>query len=60
MARPKKAPGEKYETPKRPGWRVDDEPWELIKAAAAAKGMSLVGWAMPILIREAKKVLRDK
>lgn len=54
--KPKPA-GEKYETPKRPGWRVEDEPWELIKAAAAKVGKPLVRWAIPILVREAKKVL---
>lgn len=57
MARPKKDPADKYETPKRPGWRVDDETWQLLTDAAAAEGKTLVGWALPILIRSAKRSL---
>jgi uncharacterized protein (DUF1778 family) len=57
MARPKKAEGEKYETPKRPGWRVDDETWSLLQEAAAKEGKTLVGWALPILVRAAKRAL---
>lgn len=57
MARPPKAEGEHYETPKRPGWRVDDETWSLLVAAATKDGKPLVRWAVPILVREAKKIL---
>ena len=57
MARPRKNPSEKYETPKRPGWRVNDETWNLLRSAANARGETLVGWAMPILIRAAKRVV---
>lgn len=58
MARPKKNHDEKYETPKRPGWRVDDETWDLLKQAAKKEGKTLVGWALPILIRAAKRSLK--
>jgi len=57
MARPPKPEGEKYETPKRPGWRVAEETWSLLKSAAAEESKTLVGWALPILVRAAKKVL---
>lgn len=58
MARPKKDPADKYETPKRPGWRVDDETWAMLAAAATAEGKTLVGWALPILVRAAKRTLK--
>ena len=59
MARPKKDPNDKYETPKR-SWRVDDKSWELIKSAAEAEGKTLVGWALPILIKAAKRTLKGR
>lgn len=57
MARPPKPDGEHYETPKRPGWRVDEENWAMLKEAAKKEGKTLVGWALPILVRAAKRVL---
>lgn len=59
MARPKKDQADKYETPKRSGWRVDDEPWEQLQLAAKLEGKTLVGWALPILLRAAKRVIAE-
>lgn len=60
MARPRKLESEKYETPKRPGWRVSQNDWDFLRSAAAAEGKTLVGWAMPVLLRAARRVLRVK
>lgn len=56
MSRPPKPAGTHYETPKRPGWRVPDETWMLLQNAAKREGKTLVGWALPILVRAAKRV----
>jgi hypothetical protein len=57
--RPPKPPGKKYLTPARQLGRVCDEDWELLQTAAAKTGKSFTGWAVEILLRNAKRQLTD-
>ena len=60
MARPKKDPADRYETPKRPGWRVADEDYELLRKAAEKEGKTLVGMFLPVCIEYARRVMEQK
>ncbi len=57
MSRPPKPEGEKYRTPQRQLGRVSDEDWEMLKAAAEKAGVPFTQWALPILLRNAKRQL---
>jgi Arc/MetJ family transcription regulator len=45
----------KQHTPARQLGRIDDETWAALQAAAATAGKTFVGWAVPILVRAAKR-----
>lgn len=57
--RPPKDPKEKYKTPARQLGRVADEEWDVLKAAAQKAGLSFTEWAVPLLLKAAKKELRS-
>lgn len=44
--------------PARQLGRVSDEDWKTLKDAAAAKGLKFTQWALPILLRAAKRQSR--
>lgn len=58
MGRPPKM--HKEVNPVRQIGRWTEEDWELIRQAAAAKGLSVAGWARPILMAAARRVIRQK
>ncbi len=58
--RPPKPPGEKYVTPQRQLGRLSDEEYEELKAAAAKSGQPFSQWARGVLLRAAKRVMREK
>jgi uncharacterized protein (DUF1778 family) len=53
----KKTDSAKY-NPNRQIGRVSDETWDLLKRAAEHEGLSFTRWALQILIREAKRILK--
>jgi hypothetical protein len=53
--RPEKPEGEKYKTPARQLGRVPDAEWNEIQEAVAAAGISLVAWAVPALLKKARR-----
>lgn len=55
MPRPKKAPEDKYQTPARQFGRIDDETWSELRAAAARQGKTFIAWALPILLKAARR-----
>lgn len=55
MARPKKHPRDKYETPGRHLGRVDDDTWHLLVEAAKSQGKTFTQWAVDTLVRAAKR-----
>lgn len=56
MARPRKPESEKYKTPTRQFGRVQDDPWNEIQEAVAASELeSLVAWALPTLLKKARR-----
>ena len=59
MARPRKLESEKYKTPVRQLGRIPDGEWELLKAAAEKSGESFTAWAKKILLRAARRQLKE-
>lgn len=55
MARPKKDPKDKYETPARQLGRVSNEDWAELQAAAERAGLSFTKWALFHLLIAARK-----
>lgn len=55
MARPRKDPKDKYRTPRRQLGAVDDATWTELQSAAKREGKTFIGWALPILLRAARK-----
>lgn len=54
--RPEKALGEHYRTPARQLGRVPDAEWNEIQEAVSASGLdSLVAWAVPTLLKKARR-----
>lgn len=53
--RPEKPEGEKYKTPARQLGRVPDAEWNEIQEAVSASGLSLVAWAVPALLKKARR-----
>lgn len=58
--RPATARGPYNPNPPRQLGRVSDEDWQLIRDACEASGQSLVEWGLPLLLREARKKLKQK
>jgi hypothetical protein len=58
--RPPKPAGEKFVTPQRQLGRMSDEDYEELKAAAAQLGQPFSTWARGVLLRAAKRVLKEK
>lgn len=50
---------EKYKTPVRQLGRIPDGEWELLKAAAEKSGESFTAWAKKILLRAARRQLKE-
>ena len=46
--------------PARQLGRVSDEEWNEIKAACEAAGLSLVAWALPTLLKKARREMRKR
>lgn len=57
--RPATARGAYNPNPPRQLGRVSDADWQLIRDACEASGQSLVEWALPLLLREAKRKVRN-
>lgn len=54
--RPEKPEGEKYKTPARQLGRVPDAEWNELQEAVAASGLeSFVAWAVPTLLKKARR-----
>ena len=45
-------------TPARQLGKIADEEWSVLKSAAERTGMTFTQWAVGVLLKEAKKVLR--
>lgn len=59
VGRPPKPEGEKYLTPARQLGRVSDEDWQLLQDAAQKAGKPFTRWAVEILLRNARRQLKD-
>ena len=57
--RPPKLPSERYSTPARQIGRVKESVWAVILEAIKTTGKTKTEWAVQVLLREARKVLRQ-
>lgn len=55
MGRPPKEAEDRFKTPARQFGRISDHAWNELKAAAEAAGQSMVEWALPSLLRKARR-----
>jgi hypothetical protein len=55
MGRPRKEAEDRFQTPARQFGRISDDDWNELKAAADAAGQSMVEWALPALLRKARR-----
>lgn len=60
MARPQKEAKDKFMTPARQFGRISDSDWNLIKAACEAASQSMVEWALPTLLKKARREAKQR
>jgi hypothetical protein len=60
VGRPTKPKREKYKTPQRQLGRVDDDTWEVLRSVTEQTGVPFIQWALPVLVKEAKRLLKAK
>lgn len=57
VGRPTKPKREKYKTPQRQFGRIGSEDWQTIQDATAHSGIPFTRWALPVVLREARRLL---